>query len=172
MARIWMRTTQHPTWRQSSTTYMGPHISAKLTSQMPTINLNLTKKQKNMHNQHFSGTVQDVPTTSWIEKLFFNLPELHRIKTQRYQRCCDLSRRCLAYGTIKEQLDKRMLAVKSRLREKNFTNNEKKSNSKQVNSVNFLEYSISKEGIATDPKHVEKTKMKKHQLTTNNHLLG
>ena len=28
-------------------------------------------------------------------KLFFNLPELHRINTQRNQRCCDLSERCV-----------------------------------------------------------------------------
>ena len=49
----------------------------------------------------------------------------------------------LMYGTTKEQLDKRMLAVKSRLREKNFTINEKKSNSKPVDSVRFLGYSIS-----------------------------
>ena len=48
----------------------------------------------------------------------------------------------LVYGTTKEQFNKGMLAVKSRLREKKFTikNNEKKSNSKPVDSV-FLEYS-------------------------------
>ena len=74
----------------------------------------------------------------------------------------------LVYGTTKEQLDKKMLAVKSRLREKNFTINEKKSNSKPVDSVSFLGYSISKEGIAPDPKHLEKIKMQKHQLTINN----
>ena len=64
----------------------------------------------------------------------------------------------LVYGDTKEQFDKRMLAVKSRLREKNFNINEKKSNSKPVDSVSFLGYSISKEGIAPDPKHVEKMK--------------
>ena len=32
----------------------------------------------------------------------------------------------LVYGTTKEQFEKRMLAVKSRLREKSFTINEKK----------------------------------------------
>ena len=66
----------------------------------------------------------------------------------------------LVYGTIKEQFDKRMLAVKSRLREKNFTINERKFNSKPVDSVSFLGYSISKKGIAPDPKLVEKTKKK------------
>ena len=49
-----------------------------------------------------------------------------------------------------------MLAVRSRLRENNFTINEKKSNSKPVESVSFLGYSNSKEGVAPDPKHVEK----------------
>ena len=64
----------------------------------------------------------------------------------------------LVYGTTKDQYEKRMVAVKSRLREKNFTINEKKSNSKPVSSVSFLGYSVSKEGIAPDPKHVEKIK--------------
>ena len=71
----------------------------------------------------------------------------------------------LLYGTIKDQYEKRMLAVKSRLREKNFTINEKKSNSKPVSSVSFLGYSVSKEGIAPDPKHVEKIKKQnRHQI--------
>ena len=48
-----------------------------------------------MHNQHVSGTVKDVPTTSGTETLFFNLPELRRISTQRNQRFCDISRRCV-----------------------------------------------------------------------------
>ena len=63
----------------------------------------------------------------------------------------------LVYGTTNEQFDKRMLAVKSRLCEKNFTINEKKSNSKPVDSVSFLGYSNSKEGIAPDLKQVKKT---------------
>ena len=62
----------------------------------------------------------------------------------------------LVYGTTKDQYEKRMLAVRSRLREKNFSINEKKSTSKPVSSVSFLGYSVSKEGIAPDPKHVEK----------------
>ena len=64
----------------------------------------------------------------------------------------------LVYGTTKDQYEKRMLAVKSRLREKNFTINEKKSNSKPVSSKIFLGYSVSKEGIAPNPNHVEKIK--------------
>ena len=113
-----------------------------------------------------------MPTTSGIEKLFF-------------QNCIESTLKgikgvvifqddVLVYGTTKEQFNKRMLAVKSRLREKNFTINEKKSHSKPVDRDNFLGYSISKEGIAPDPKHVEKIKMQKHQPTINNsnRLLG
>ena len=58
----------------------------------------------------------------------------------------------LVYGTTKEEFDKRMVAVKIRLREKNFTVNEKKSNSKPIDSVSFLEYSISMEAKAPDSK--------------------
>ena len=112
-----------------------------------------------MHNQHISGTVQDLANTSGIEKLFFYRSELHRINTQRNQRCCDLSRRCVGVWNYQETVrEKRMLAVKSRLREKNFTINQKKSNSEPVDSVSFLGYSISKEGITPDPIHVGKMK--------------
>ena len=72
----------------------------------------------------------------------------------------------LVYVTTKERFDKRRLAVKSRLREKNFTIDEKKSNSKPVDSASFLGYSISKEGIAPDLKHVEEIKNAK--ASTNN----
>ena len=48
----------------------------------------------------------------------------------------------LMYGTTKEQFDKRMLAVKSRLREKNFTINEKKSNSYQSIALGFWDTPI------------------------------
>ena len=64
----------------------------------------------------------------------------------------------LVIGTTKDKYEKRMLAVKSRICEKKFTVNEKKSNSKPVSSVSFHDYCVSKEGIATDPKHVEKIK--------------
>ena len=49
------------------------------------------------------------------------------------------------YGTTKDQNEKRLLAVKSRLREKNFTINEKKPNIKPVSSVSFLANSVFKE---------------------------
>ena len=64
----------------------------------------------------------------------------------------------LVYGTTKEQFDKRLLAVKSRLHEKNSTINEKKSDSKPVDSVSFSGYSISKEGTAPDSKQIKKFK--------------
>ena len=51
----------------------------------------------------------------------------------------------LVDGTTKDQYEKRMLAVKSRLREKTFTINEKKSNSKPVSS----RYSLTKETTVT-----------------------
>ena len=44
----------------------------------------------------------------------------------------------LVFGTTQDQFDKRMLAVKSRLREKNFTINDKKSNLKPIVSASFL----------------------------------
>ena len=44
----------------------------------------------------------------------------------------------LVHGTTKEKFDKRMFAVKSRLRAKNFTLIEKKSNSKPVDGVSFF----------------------------------
>ena len=64
----------------------------------------------------------------------------------------------LVYGTTMDRYEKRMLAVKRRLREKIFIINEKKYNSKPISTVSFLGYSVSKEGIAPDPKHVEKIK--------------
>ena len=139
MARSWMSTTQYQKWRRSSTTYIGPHTLAKLNSQMPNIKLNLTKKQK-IYAQ--STHLRDC------------------------SRCGDYLR---DWKTTKKQFDKRMLAVKSRLGEKHFTINEKNSNSKPVDSLSFLGHSISKEGIAPESKHVEKTKNAK--APTNNKQL-
>ena len=60
-----------------------------------------------MNNQHNSGTAQDELTTSGIEKLSFNPPEMHRINTQRNQRCCDHSRQCVGIwnyqGTVRQE---------------------------------------------------------------------
>ena len=59
---------------------------------------------------------------------------------------------CMELQRIKTK--KRMLAVKSRQREKNLTINERKFNSKPVLCANFFDYSVSKEGIAPNPIHV------------------
>ena len=64
----------------------------------------------------------------------------------------------LVYGTTKEQFDKKKVAVKCRIREKNFTINEKKSNSKPVDRVSFWDTPFQKKGIAPDAKHIEKIK--------------
>ena len=119
-----------------------------------------------MRNQHISGTVQAVPPFSGVEKLSFNHPELHRINTQRNQRCCDLQRRCVVLWKYQGAVRQKDASVKSRLHEKNFTNNEKKSNSKPVDSVSLLGYFISKEEIAPDPKNCRKHKEAK--APTNN----
>ena len=74
----------------------------------------------------------------------------------------------MVYGTTKEQFDKRLLAVKCRLREKNFTNNEKKSNSKPVDTVSFLDTSFQTTDQHQMPNILKK--MQKHQLTTNNSI--
>ena len=63
----------------------------------------------------------------------------------------------LAFETTKEQYEKGMLAVKIDF-VRRVSPSMKKSNSKPVSSVSFLGYSVSREGIAPDLKHVEKIK--------------
>ena len=75
----------------------------------------------------------------------------------------------LVYRTTKEHSIKECLQSRVDYVRKNFTINEKKSNSKAVDSVSFLRYSISKEGIAPFPKHVEK--IKNANAPTNNKQL-
>ena len=121
------------------------------------------------HQTELDEEVKDICTINTSQGLFkiCRLPQGLKNSSSLFQNCIESTLKgikgvvifqadVLVYGTTKEQLDKRMLAVKSRLREKNFIINEKKSISKQVDSVSFLRYSISKEGIAPDPKHVEK----------------
>ena len=57
-----------------------------------------------MNNQQISGTVQDVPTTSGIQKLVFNLPDLHQINVHRNQRCSDLSRACVGLWNYQREV--------------------------------------------------------------------
>ena len=56
------------------------------------------------------------------------------------QMYCDLSGRCVGLWNYHGAVWQKMLAVKSRLREKNFSINEKKSNSKPVDSVGRLNW--------------------------------
>ena len=123
---------------------------------------------------------KDICTINTSQGLFkmCRLPQVLKNSSSIFQNCIESTLKgikgvvifqddVLVYGTTKEQFDKRMIAVKSRLRKKNFTNNEKKSNSKPVDSVSFLGYSISKERIAPDPKHVEKIKNAKAPSNNN-----
>ena len=116
---------------------------------------------------------KEICTINTSQGLFtmFRLPQGLKNSSSIFQNCIESTLKgikvmvifqddVLVYGTTKDQYEKRMLAVKSGLLEKNFTINEKKSNSKPVSSVSFLGYSVSKEGIAPDPKHVEKIKCK------------
>ena len=80
----------------------GPHTLANWLLSCLLSNWIWRRSKIYKHNQHISGTVQDVPTFSVIEKLFFNLPELHRINTERNQMCCDLSRRRVAVWNYQE----------------------------------------------------------------------
>ena len=85
-----------------------------------------------MQNQQISRTVQDVPTTSAIENSFSIFQISIESTRKRIKGVVILKDDVLVYGTTKEQPDKRMLAVKSRLREKNLTINGKKFNSNQL----------------------------------------
>ena len=122
-----------------------------------------------MHNHRISGTVQDVPTTSGIKKLFVNPPELHRINTQRNQKCRDLSRRCVGLWNYQEEFEKRTHAVKSRLREKNFTINGK--NVTQNQSIALASWDTPFQGREKHqiPKTLKKSKSAK--APTNNKQL-
>ena len=68
-----------------------------------------------MHSQHISWTVQDVLTSSGIKKLFFNVPELHRINTQMSQRFCDPSRRCVSLQRNQEAVRQENTFTQERL---------------------------------------------------------
>ena len=125
---------------------------------------------------------KDICTINTSQRLFkmCRLPQGLKNSSSIFQNCIESTLKgikgvvifqddVLVYGKIKQQFDKRMLAVKGRLREKNFNINEKKSNSKPVDSVSFLGYSISNEGIVPDPKNFEKIKNAK--APTNNKQL-
>ena len=86
------------------------------------------------------GEAKDICTINTSQELFkmCRLPQGLKNASSFFQNCIKstlkeikrvviFQHHVLVYGTTKEQLDKTMLAVKSRLREKNFTINEKKS---------------------------------------------
>ena len=116
-----MRNIQYQTWRRSSTTQMGPHTLAKLTSQTPTIELNLTNRQKIYAQSTHLGLFK-----------MCRIPQGSKNSSSILHNCIESTLKgikgvvifqddVLVYGTTKQQFDKRMLAVKSRLREKNYT---------------------------------------------------
>ena len=70
----------------------------------------------------------------------------------------------LLYRTTKEQYEKRLLAFKSPLREKNFTINEKQSDFKAISSVSFLGYSDSKKKQEPNLQQVDKMRNAKAPL--------
>ena len=134
------------------------------------------------HQIELDEEAKDICTINTSQGLFkmCRLPQWLKNSSSIFQKCIESTLKeikgvvifqgdVLVYGTTKEQLKKRTLAVKSRLREQNFTNNEKKSNSKPVDKNIFLGNSISKDGIAPDPEHVEKRKKSKAP-TDNRHL--
>ena len=89
-----------------------------------------------MHNQHIARIVQDVQASSGPKELFINLPELHSVNSQKNQGC----------GHIPRQRS-------------GIWNN--KGSIRETNACSYLGYSVSKEGIAPNPKHVEKIKIGK-----------
>ena len=121
-----MRTTQNQTWRQ------------------------------NLHGASYSGKI-DLSDAYYQIELDEEAKDICTIITQGLKNSSSIFQNCLdsklkgikgvvifqddvwLYGNTREQFDNRMLAVKIRLREKTFTINEKKSKSKQVASVSFLD---------------------------------
>ena len=169
MARSWMRTTQYQTWRRSSTTNMGPHTLPKLTSQMPTIKLNLTKKQI-IYAQ--STHLRDCSRCADYLRDWKTLPQSSSIALNQHSKeskvlwsfktiywCMEIPKSSSTRECLQSRVDyvtKILLLMK-------------KSNSKPVDGVSFLGYPISKEGIAPDPKYVEK--LKNAKAPTNNKQL-
>ena len=163
MARSRMRTTQYDTWRRSSTTNMVPHTLAKLTSQRPTIKLNLTEKKDicTIDTSQDVPTVQDVPTTSGIEKTPLQSSRIASTQHSKESKVlCSFKTMCWSMEVPWSSLTRECLQSrvdyymrKTSLLMRNLTKN------KSIALI-FLEYSISKEGIARDPKHVENKKCK------------
>ena len=99
----------------------------------------------------FDVAAKDICTINISQGLFkmCRLPQGSKISSSVFQNCSEstlkgmegdviFENNFLLYGTTEEQFDRRMLAVKSRLLEKNFTIYEKKNNLKPVDSVSFF----------------------------------
>ena len=71
-----------------------------------------------MHNQHISGILQGEPTASGIENSSSIFQNCIESKLKGIKVVVTFLKKVLAYKNTKEKFDKRMLAVKSRLREK------------------------------------------------------
>ena len=158
MAKLWTRTIQSQTWETIFHNLHGASYFGKIDLSDAYYQIELDEDPK----------ICTINTSQGLFKMC-RLPQGLKNSSSIFQNCIGSTLKgikgvvifqddVLVYGTTKDQYAKRMLAVKSLLREKNFTINEKKSNSKPVSSVSFLGYSVSKEGIAPDPKHVEKIK--------------
>ena len=133
---------------------MGRFVLEKFNYQTHIIKSNLTSMQKRLCNQHIAMVFQDIQfPSSGLKDFFVRLPRFHRINSQGIKGSVIFQADVLSYGTTKEQYEKRMLAVNSRLSEINFTIHKKKSQTQPILCVNFLAYSFSKKGIEPGPKH-------------------
>ena len=139
IAKLWMRTIQSQTWRPFSIISMVTLILEKLTYQTHNIKFSWTRTKK----EKFT-----INTSQELFKMC-RLPQGLKNSSSILQNCIESNLKgirgvvifqddVLLYGTTKDQYEKQMLAVKSRLREKKFTINKKKSNSKPVSSASFL----------------------------------
>ena len=101
--------------------------------------------------------------SSGPEELFINLPELHWVNSQKNQGCGHLPRQRPGIWNNKGSIRETSACSQESATWKKFTINEKKSNSKPFSCVSFLGYCVFKEGIAPNPKHLEKVKSTKPQ---------
>ena len=150
---------------------MGPHTLAKMTSQMLTIKLNLRRRQK-IYAQ--STHLRDCSRYADYLKEWNTLPESSRVTPNQHSKeskvlwslkticwCMEITRSSSTRECLQSRADyvrKTLLLMR-----KNLTQN-------QSIKLVFLGYSISKEGITPDPKHVEK--IKNAEAPTKNKQLG
>ena len=101
---------------------------------MPTIKLNFDEEAKDICTINTSqGLFRKRPLPQGLKNFASNFQNCIELKLKGIKAVVIFQDDVFLYETTKEQFDKRMLAVKSQLREKNFTINEKES----VDSVGF-----------------------------------